>query len=483
MLPVVTLVGRPNVGKSTLFNRLTRSRDALVADVPGLTRDRQYGEGEVEGRHFIVIDSGGLNDIATGLGSGSGAQSAKQQQKNIDAATAAQSMQAIREADVCLLLVDARDGLTPADSQLFHQLRKQGKNTLLAVNKTDGLEPEQACAEFHSLGAECLYPLSASQGRGVRPLLQAALESLPAVVDTVDAADTAAEVSANTPADPDQSPQPATIRIALIGRPNVGKSTLANRMLGEERVVVFDEPGTTRDSIHIPFRRRGRDYMLIDTAGVRRRGKTHEMLEKFSVVKSLQAVQAADVVVLVLDAQSDGDNRGGGGKGIVEQDLHLLGYAIEAGRALVIAMNKWDGLEQEAKDAVKKELRRRLSFADYVALHFISAKHGTGVGDLYRSIHRAFDSARRPLSTAMLTRILQSAVKEHAPPMVGRRRIKLRYAHPSGNQPPTVVVHGKQTERLPAHYSRYLENYYRKALQLEGTPLRVRLHSDENPFV
>ena len=500
MSPVIALVGRPNVGKSTLFNRLTRSRDALVADLPGLTRDRQYGRGIFDGKSFIVIDTGGITaDIAISTDKESG----------IDSEMAAQSLQAVSEADVCVLLTDAKDGLTPTDSHIFSLLRSRNKNTVLAVNKVDGLDADQACAEFYQLGAPRLHGISATQGRGVKALLQDVLEGL----DSDEEADGAGQSEEGSEEKSFDSPA-AGIKIALIGRPNVGKSTLANRMLGEERVVVFDEPGTTRDSIHIPFQRRGRDYTLIDTAGVRRRGKTKQTVEKFSVIKSLQAVQDADVVVLVLDARAGGkevtapnrhspdlENKrsgnpevskgetaervtaGRGPMGVVEQDLHLLGYVLESGRALVIAFNKWDGMEVEAKDSVRNEVRRRLGFIDYVKMHFISARYGSGVGDLYKSIHNAYDSARRQLSTTHLTRILERAVAEHAPPIVGRHRIKLRYAHPGGNHPPTVVIHGKQTERLPGHYSRYLENYYRKALQLEGTPVRIELRSDTNPFI
>lgn len=438
MRPVIALVGRPNVGKSTLFNRLTRSRDALVADLPGLTRDRQYGEGVMGERPYIVIDTGGLEGGEEG----------------IDFAMASQSMLAIEEADIVLLLVDGKAGLMPGDQQIFQHLRKIGKPALLVVNKVDGQDENVALADFYGLGQEELFPITATQGRGVRKLIDHVLEGFP-------------------PEEEEQDTAADGIRIAVAGRPNVGKSTLVNRMLGEERVVVYDQPGTTRDSVRIPFERHGQYYTLIDTAGVRKRGKTRETVEKFSVVKSLQSIQQAHVVVLVVDARD----------GIVEQDLHLLGYVLETGRALVIALNKWDNMETEQKEQVKSDIRRRLGFADFAKIHFISALYGTGVGDLYRSIHAAYDSAQRQLGTNQLTRILQMAVEDHSPPMINGRRIKLRYAHAGGHNPPIVVIHGKQTDRVPQHYRRYLEKTFRKALKLEGTPVRIELRSGDNPYV
>ena len=439
MRPVIALVGRPNVGKSTLFNRLTQSRDALVANLPGLTRDRRYGEGTLGDRRFIAIDTGGITGYEEG----------------IDSEMAAQSLQAISEADACLFLVDGRDGLTPDDSQILIHLRKQNKNSFLVVNKVDGLDADQAAAEFASLGMAAIFTITATQGRGVRTLMSAVLAEFP-----------------DTPDEEDEDPETG-IKIAITGRPNVGKSTLVNRMLGEERVVVYDQPGTTRDSIYIPFERRDQRYTLIDTAGVRRRGKTKETVEKFSVVKSLQAIQDAHVCIMVIDARD----------GIVEQDMHLLGYVVEAGRALVIALNKWDGMEEGEKDHVRTEIRRRFGFVDFARIHFISALHGTGVGDLYKSVLKAYESAKRQLSTNKLTQILQDAVTEHAPPSINGRRIKLRYAHPGGNNPPTIVIHGKQTAKIPGSYRRYLENKFRTVLKLEGTPLRIELRSDDNPFV
>ena len=436
MRPVIALVGRPNVGKSTLFNRLTRSRDAIVANLPGLTRDRQYGKGLHNGKSFIVIDTGGITGYEGG----------------IDFEMASQSLLAIDEASICLFLVDARDGLTPDDEKIVDYLRKSNKNSYLVVNKVDGLDADQATADFYSLGLTQIFSITATQGRGVNSLLK--------------------EVLSGAEDDENEAEAATGIKIAIAGRPNVGKSTLVNRMLGEERVVVYDQPGTTRDSVYIPFERRGKKYTLIDTAGIRKRGKTKETVEKFSVVKSLQAIQGANVVVLLVDAHES----------IVEQDLHLLGYVIDSGRALVIAINKWDGMEDSQKDTIKSDIRRRFTFVDFATIHFISALHGTGVGDLYKSIHKAYNSAKKKLSTNQLTQVLQQAVTDHVPPMVNGRRIKLRYAHPGGQNPPTIVIHGKQTKKLPAHYSRYLEKTFRSLLKLEGTPVRIELRSDENPF-
>jgi len=440
MKPVLAIVGRPNVGKSTLFNRLTRSRDALVADFPGLTRDRQYGDGVIGSKPYIVIDTGGLAG----------------EEQGIDSEMAAQSLLAIVEADAVLLLVDGRAGLTPGDSAILQHLRKTEKPTYLIVNKSDGIDEDVALSDFYGMGLDQLFAISASQGRGVRNMIDTILSAYPDPDPEDDAED--AE---------------AGIRIAVVGRPNVGKSTLVNRMLGEERVVVYDEPGTTRDSVRIPYERHGKRYTLIDTAGIRRRGKTNETVEKFSVVKALQSIQEANVVVLVIDARL----------GIVDQDLHLLGYVIDAGRALVIALNKWDGMDLEQKEKAKNDIRRRLGFADFAKIHFISAKFGTGVGDMYPSIETAYASARKPLGTNVLTRILERAVEDHSPPSINNRRIKLRYAHAGGHNPPVIVIHGKQTEKLPTSYVRYLEKTFRKALELEGTPVRILMRSDDNPYI
>ncbi|MGA1742040.1 MAG: ribosome biogenesis GTPase Der [Pseudohongiellaceae bacterium] len=438
MIPVLALVGRPNVGKSTLFNRLTRSRDALVADFAGLTRDRQYGEATHNERPFIVIDTGGIDGSEEG----------------IDAPMAGQALLAIEEADLTLLLVDGRTGLNPGDQHIVEYLRRQQKPFIVAVNKTDGIDQDVAMGDFYQLGSNEIYPIAATQGRGVSSMLDQLLADFP-VEDDIKAEE-----------------EDAGIKIAVAGRPNVGKSTLVNRLLGEERVVVFDQPGTTRDSVYIPFERRGQLYTLIDTAGIRRRGKTKEVIEKFSVVKSLQAIQDANVVVLLIDARES----------IVEQDLHLLGYVLETGRALVIALNKWDGMSEFEKDNVKKDIRRRFVFVDFAKIHFISALHGTGVGNLYKSIDAAYASASRKLLTPKLNEMLQRAVAEHAPPMHNNRRIKLRYAHAGGKNPPLIVIHGKQTEKLPSSYVKYLEKTFRKYLKLEGTPIRIELRSDENPY-
>jgi GTP-binding protein len=440
MIPVIALVGRPNVGKSTLFNRLTRTRDALVADVPGLTRDRQYGEGKHEQKRFIVIDTGGISGGEDG----------------IDEAMAGQSLLAIEEADLVFFLVDAREGLTQGDQYILDDLRRREKKVNLLVNKVDGMDPDVAASEFYQLGMDNLHLIAASQGRGVSKLMDLILGELEQ------------EISAD-----DIDVSQAGIRIAIAGRPNVGKSTLVNRMLGEERVIVFDKAGTTRDSITIPFERHGKLYTLIDTAGIRKRGKTYEMVEKFSVVKSLQAIQDAHVVVMLIDAR----------EGIVEQDLHLLGYIHDTGRALVIAINKWDGMDEYAKDKVKESVQRRLLFVDFAKIHFISAKFGSGVGNLYESIEKSHSSAFRKLTTAKLNQTLERITQAFQPPIYDGRRIKLRYAHLGGKNPPIIVIHGKQTEKLPASYMRYLEKNFRKILKLEGTPIRIELRSDANPYV
>lgn len=439
MKPVIALVGRPNVGKSTLFNQITRSRDALVADFPGLTRDRKYGAARHGDASFIVIDTGGISG----------------EEEGIDAAMAQQSLLAIEEADEVLFLVDARAGLTPADQHIADHLRRSGKPAHLVVNKTDGLDPEQAAAEFHQLGMSSHFQIAAAHNRGIRPML-----------DTLVSAWLERE-----PADRD-APAGGGVRIGIIGRPNVGKSTLVNRLLGEERVVVFDQPGTTRDSIEIPYERHGKPYTLIDTAGVRRRKHVRETVEKFSIVKTLQAISDANVVVMVIDAR----------EGLVDQDLHLIGYALDAGRAMVVAVNKWDGMEPEERQRVREQLERRLTFLDYAPKHQISALHGSGVGNLYESIDRCYASAMAKWSTNQLTQILQDATTQHQPPMVHGRRIKLRYAHQGGSNPPIIVIHGNQTEATPAAYKRYLENIFRKVLKVVGTPIRLEFKTGENPF-
>ena len=443
MIPVIALVGRPNVGKSTLFNRLTKSRDALVANFPGLTRDRKYGEAEFAGHRFMLIDTGGI----TG------------EEEGIDEAMAAQSLQAIDEADAVLFVVDCRDGLTATDRQLAAHLREQQRKVFLVANKVDGINPDVAIAEFFELGYEQIFPITATHGRGVKSLMEEVLASYPPNI----------EDGASGDIDEDA---PRATRIAIIGRPNVGKSTLVNRMLGEDRVVVFDLPGTTRDSIYIDYERDGKPYTIIDTAGIKKRKNVKLTVEKFSIVKTLQAIDDANVVVLLMDAQ----------EGLVEQDMHLMGSVVEAGRALVLVINKWDGLDSDKKEWMKTELNRRLRFVDFADVHFISALHGSGVGKLYGSIEKAFAAATDKLSTNHLTRILEDATADHQPPLVRGRRIKLRYAHAGGKNPPIIVIHGNQTSEVPSHYTRYLEKTFRKALDLHGTPVRIEYRTSDNPF-
>jgi len=439
VIPVVAIVGRPNVGKSTLFNQLTRSREALVVDLPGVTRDRHYGEGAVGEVPFIVIDTGGLGASETA----------------IDNLMEEQAWLAVQEADIILFLVDGRSGLIAADKEIAKSLRLKEKKIHLVVNKVDGLDSNVAIADFYALGLGEPFPIAASHGRGISTLIEQVLT--PFVVS--EATESAIK-------------EEAGIKIAIAGRPNVGKSTLVNRLLGEERVVVFDEPGTTRDSIYVPFERFGTKYTLIDTAGVRRRAKIFETVEKFSVVKTLQAIEDADVVILVLD----------GKEGITDQDLSLLEFILEAGKAFVLAINKWDGLNPEHRQMVKKSIGYRLAFANFAKVHTISALHGTGVGNLFDSIHKAYQSATKELSTAELTRVLRAAVEQHSLPLVRGRRIKLRYAHAGGHRPPLIVIHGNQTEQVPESYKRYLINTFRKRLKLEGTPIRLEFKTSENPF-
>lgn len=483
--PVVALVGRPNVGKSTLFNRLTRTRDALVADFPGLTRDRKYGQAHLAGHDFIVIDTGGIDGTEEG----------------VEEKMAEQSLLAIEEADIVLFLVDARAGLTSADIGIANYLRqRQNKTTVVVANKVDGIDADSHCAEFYQLGLGEIAQIAASQGRGISSLMEQVLTPLAEKMaedaekteeSSVETTDASSETTEFDEWDEDfdfsneedtalldeelaqeQTPDNQNIKIAIVGRPNVGKSTLTNRILGEDRVVVYDMPGTTRDSIYIPMERDGQNYTLIDTAGVRKRGKVHLAVEKFSVIKTLQAIQDANVVLLTIDAREN----------ISDQDLSLLGFILNAGRSLVIVVNKWDGLNQEVKDRVKSELDRRLDFIDFARVHFISALHGSGVGNLFESVKEAYECATQKMTTSMLTRILQIAVDEHQPPMIGGRRVKLKYAHPGGYNPPIIVIHGNQVDKLPDSYKRYLSNHFRRSLKIIGSPIRLQFQEGNNPF-
>ncbi|TMP37467.1 ribosome biogenesis GTPase Der [Pseudoalteromonas rubra] len=464
MLPVIALVGRPNVGKSTLFNRLTRTRDALVADFPGLTRDRKYGQANYDGYEFIVVDTGGIDGSEEG----------------IETEMAEQSLLAIEEADVVLFLVDARAGMTAADQAIAQHLRKQQKKSFVVANKTDGIDADSNCAEFYQLALGEVYHIAAAHGRGVTQLLEATLGPVIAELageeDEIEQDD---ELLTELYLEGEEAPEDGKtgfedkpIKLAIIGRPNVGKSTLTNRILGEERVIVYDMPGTTRDSIYIPMTRNERDYVLIDTAGVRKRKKVSDVVEKFSVIKTLQAIEDANVILLVIDARD----------GISDQDLSLLGFALNAGRSLVIAVNKWDGLDDYVKERIKSELDRRLGFIDFARLHFISALHGTGVGHLFESVEEAYESATKRVSTAMLRRIMDMAQADHQPPLVRGRRVKLKYAHAGGYNPPRIVIHGNQVHDLPDSYKRYLMNYYRKALNIMGTPIKIEFREGDNPY-
>ncbi len=438
MLPVIALVGRPNVGKSTLFNRLTRSRDALVADQPGLTRDRQYGVGRIGNRPYVVVDTGGISG----------------EREGVEVLMDRQVRLAIEEADHVFYLVDAREGLAGADEQIAAELRKTGKPITVVANKSESLDRDVAAAEFHSLGLGEPVAISAAHGRGVKPLVNRVLADLPPEEEN------------------DAEAEQRGIQIAVVGRPNVGKSTLINRLLGEERLVAFDKPGTTRDSIQVPFEHQGRQYTLVDTAGVRRRARIAEAIEKFSIIKTLQAMEQANVVLLVLDAH----------QGISEQDATLAGHVVESGRALVVVINKWDGLQSDERDRIKSELERKLPFLSFAEVLFISALHGTGVGHLMKAVNAAYRAATRDLKTSDLTNILEQAIMEHQPPLVRGRRIKLRYAHQGGQNPPIIVIHGNQTESVPLTYQRFLVNRFRKAFKLWGTPVRIEFRTSDNPL-
>jgi GTP-binding protein len=438
MLPTLALVGRPNVGKSTLFNRLTKSRAALVADQPGLTRDRHYGHGRLGQRPFLVVDTGGFEPQA---------------KEGIVHEMARQAEAAIAEADVLLFLVDGRDGLAPQDKAIAERLRRSGRPLHLVVNKAEGMNRAVVAAEFHELGCGAPRVISSAHGEGVRELLELVLADFPED-------------------EPDEATDTGP-RVAVVGRPNVGKSTLINTLLGEERMIAFDMPGTTRDAIATPFERNGKRYTLIDTAGLRRKGKVFETIEKFSVIKTLQAVEAANVVVLMVDASQD----------ISDQDAHIAGFCIEAGRALVLAVNKWDAVDTYRRDQVKQDIQRKLNFLGFAKVHYISALKGQGVASVLQSVDKAYAAAMVKLATPKLTRVLLDAVQKQAPPRHGNVRPKLRYAHQGGSNPPVVVIHGNALEHVPPAYVRYLEHVYLEAFRLQGTPLRIRFKIAKNPYV
>ena len=438
MKSVIALVGRPNVGKSTLFNRITHSRDAIVVDVPGVTRDRHYGEGRFDERSFIVVDTGGLEPGAS---------------QGIFAEMARQAEQALAEADAVVFVVDGRSGLVPADREIATRLRKLKKRIWIAVNKCEGLAADAATAEFHELGLGAPAAISAAHGEGVRDLVEAVVEALPPE----------GEAEAQDEGHP---------RVAVVGRPNVGKSTLVNALVGEERVIAFDQPGTTRDPIEVPFERAGRRYTLIDTAGLRRRGKMGEAVERFSIVKTLQAIEAANVAVLMLDAA----------QGVTDQDAHVAGYILQRGRAVVVAVNKWDAADKEARERVKHELARRIGFLGFAETLFVSARNGKGLGELMRSVDAAYAAAMAKLSTPKLTRALIAAVEQQAPPRKGLVRPKLRYAHQGGMNPPRIIIHGNALDYVPDTYRRYLEGRFRSAFSLRGTPLAVEFRTHGNPY-
>lgn len=444
--PVVALVGRPNVGKSTLFNRLTRSRAALVADYSGLTRDRHYGEGRVGETPFIVIDTGGFEPVA---------------KDGILLEMARQTRQAIAEADVVVFLVDARAGVSGHDHDIAQLLRKSGQQrVLLAVNKAEGMGVGNATSEFHELGLGQPYPISAAHGDGINDLIEIALEGLADPLDETD------EENADLPHD-------HRIKLAIVGRPNVGKSTLINTLMGEDRVIAFDMPGTTRDAIEIEFEREGKKYTLIDTAGLRKRGKVFEAIEKFSVIKTLQAIEASNVVLLMLDAHAE----------ISEQDAHIAGFVLETGRAVVVAINKWDGLDWEQRERIEREFQRKLRFLSFAKMHTISALKGQGIKPVLKSINAAHAAAFAKLSTPKLTRSLQTAVEQQQPPRKGIFRPKMRYAHQGGQNPPLIVIHGSALDAISDSYRRYLETRFRTEFKLEGTPLRIEFKSSHNPYV
>lgn len=468
MIPIIALVGRPNVGKSTLFNRLTQTRDALVADFPGLTRDRKYGKADFAGQEFIIIDTGGIDGS----------------EKGIEIHIASQSLLGIGEANIIFFMVDVRSGLMPADHAIAKHLRSHKKDTYLLANKTDGLDINTVLSDFYTLGIKIIYPIDAYHGRGVAQLIKKVVTSysqqtlannMELLEEEANAAywqaqekKLAIENSEEEAFDPRSLP----IKLAIVGRPNVGKSTLTNHIFGKERVVVYDLPGTTRDNIYIPMERDGYKYILIDTAGVRKRGKITETIEKLSVIKTLQSIQDANVVLLVIDAR----------QGISDQDLSLLGFILNMGRSLVIVVNKWDGMSQEDRQSVKYMLDLRLGFINFAKVHFISALHGSCVCDLFKSIHEAYKSATQRVGTALLTRIMKMAEEDHQPPLIRGRKVKMKYAHAGGYNPPIVVIHGNHVVDLPDSYKRYLMNYFRRTLQVMGTPTRIQFKEGDNPY-
>ncbi len=438
MKPTVVIVGRPNVGKSTLFNRLTRTREAIVVDAPGITRDRHYGEGRVGDRPYLVVDTGGFEPVAS---------------DGIYHQMARQTRQAVDEADVVLFVVDARAGLTAQDREIGSELRRSGRPVRVIVNKAEGMDSAVSTADFHALGLGEPLAISAAHGEHVSDLMDLVLADFPV-------------------AEKERAEESRHPRIAIVGRPNVGKSTLVNALLGEERVVVFDQAGTTRDSISIDFERAGKHYTLIDTAGLRKRGRVEEAVEKFSVIKTLQSIADANIAILVLDARQE----------ISEQDAHIAGFILEAGRALVIAVNKWEGLAGDQRDQVKRDCSRKLNFLNFARMHFISALQGQGIGALLKSADEAYAAAMAKLSTPRLTRVLMLAVQQQQPPRAGMVRPKMRYAHQGGSNPPRIIIHGAALEKVPDSYRRYLERFFRDAFKLTGTPLRVEFRTARNPY-
>ena len=443
MKPVIALVGRPNVGKSTLFNRLTRSRAALVADYPGLTRDRHYGEGKMGDRPFLVIDTGGFEPVV---------------KEGVLQEMAKQTKQAVAEADVVVFIVDGRQGITPHDKAITDYLRRCDRPVILAVNKAEGMKYTAVVADFYELGLGDPLVISSTHGDGVYTLLDEALKRVPEAVHE---------------SDEEAQTEQSSIRLAIVGRPNVGKSTMINALLGEDRVIAFDLPGTTRDAIEIPFERDGKHYTLVDTAGLRKRGKVFQAIEKFSVVKTLQAISEANVVLLLLDARQD----------ISEQDAHIAGFVLESGRALVVGINKWDGISQDKRKEIRSEVDRKLHFLSFAKFHYVSALKATGIASLMRSVDAAYAAAMAKLPTPRLTRVLEEAVAHQQPPRrQGSIRPKLRYAHQGGQNPPVIVIHGNSLENVGDDYKRYLEKHFRDAFSLVGTPLRIEFRSGKNPF-